>query len=191
MMLIRDLIKLSINGRGKFYTYDFWPCHAYRRVAYFVGAVMYRTPWKLVSCVYWSTMSVHLADGASVQWKNTENICHDDVIKWKHFPRFWPFVRGIHRSPVNSPPKGQWRGALMFSLIRARINGWVNNREAGNLRRHRAHYDVIVLGRVQRTYIIYRLAYSHSRESLCRIWINVDKCDLFIHFVLYYRLFAQ
>ena len=23
---------------------------------------------------------------------------HDDVIKWKHFPRYWPFVRGIHRS---------------------------------------------------------------------------------------------
>ena len=51
---------------------------------------------------------------------------HDDVIKWKHFPRYWPFVRGIHRSPVNSPHKGQWRGALMFSLICTRINGWVN-----------------------------------------------------------------
>ena len=34
------------------------------------------------------------------------------------------------------PHKGQWRGALMFSLICARINGWVNNREAGDLRRH-------------------------------------------------------
>ena len=42
---------------------------------------------------------------------------HDDVIKWKHFPRYWPFVRGIHRSPVNSPYKGQWRGALMFFLF--------------------------------------------------------------------------
>ena len=70
---------------------------------------------------------------------------HDDVIKWKHLPRNWPFVRGIHRSPVNSPHKGQWRGALMFSLICARINGWVNNREAGDLSRHRAHYDVIVM----------------------------------------------
>ena len=39
---------------------------------------------------------------------------HDDVIKWKHFLRYWPFVWGIHRSPVNSPHKGQWRGALMF-----------------------------------------------------------------------------
>ena len=70
---------------------------------------------------------------------------HDDVIKWKHFPRYWPFVRGIHRSPVNSPHKGQWRGALIFSLICARINCWVNNREAGDLRRHQAHCDVIVM----------------------------------------------
>ena len=70
---------------------------------------------------------------------------HDDVIKWKHFPRYWTFVRGIHRSPVNSPHKSQWRGALMFSLICTRISGWVNNREAGDLRRHRAHYDVTIM----------------------------------------------
>ena len=74
-----------------------------------------------------------------------KHITHGDVIKWKHFPRYWPFVRGIHRSPVNSPHKGQWRGALMFTLICARINGWVNNGEAGDLRRNRAHYDVIVV----------------------------------------------
>ena len=42
---------------------------------------------------------------------------HDDVIKWKHFLRYWPMVRGIHRSPVEVPHKGQSRGALMFSLI--------------------------------------------------------------------------
>ena len=47
--------------------------------------------------------------------------------------------------PVNSPHKGQWRGTLMFSLIYAWINDWVNNREAGDLRRHRGHYDVIVM----------------------------------------------
>ena len=70
---------------------------------------------------------------------------HDDVIKWKHFPRNWPFVREIHRSPVNFPHKGQWRGALMFSLIYAWINDWVNNREAGELRRQHGHYDVIVM----------------------------------------------
>ena len=76
---------------------------------------------------------------------NEEGAYHDDVIKWKHFPRYWPFVRGIHRSPVNSPHKGQRRRALMFSLICARINGWVNNGEAGDLRLYRAHYDVTVI----------------------------------------------
>ena len=34
---------------------------------------------------------------------------------------------------------------LRFSLICPRKNGWVNNAEAGYLRRHRAHYDVIVM----------------------------------------------
>ena len=79
--------------------------------------------------------------------KSTPNCTthHDDVIKWKHFPRYWPFVREIHRSPVNFPHKGQWRGALMFSLIYAWINDWVNNREAGDLRRQYGHYDVIVM----------------------------------------------
>ena len=76
------------------------------------------------------------------------NVCFTmswDVIKWKHFPRYWPFVRGIHRSPVKSPHKGQWRGALIFSLICAWIHGWVNNGEAGDLRRHQTQYDVIVM----------------------------------------------
>ena len=46
---------------------------------------------------------------------------------------------------VNSPRKGQWRGALMFSLICVWINGWVNNRKVGDLRRYRGHYDVTVM----------------------------------------------
>ena len=78
-------------------------------------------------------------------WNTLPALSHDDVIKWKHFRRYWPFVRGIRRSPVNSPHKGQWRGALMFSLICAWINGWVSNCEAGDLRHHRAHYEVIMM----------------------------------------------
>ena len=66
---------------------------------------------------------------------------NDEVIKRKHVPRHWPFVRGIHRSPMNSPHKSQWRGALMFSLICA----WANNGDTGDFRRHRAHYDVIIM----------------------------------------------
>ena len=46
----------------------------------------------------------------------------------------------------NSPgTKGQWRGTLMLTLSCARIKGWINNREAGDLRRHSAHCDVIVV----------------------------------------------
>ena len=60
---------------------------------------------------------------------------------WRHqmetFLRYRPFVRGI-------PPKDQWRGALLF-FICAWINGSVNKREAGDWRRHRAHYDVTVM----------------------------------------------
>ena len=73
-----------------------------------------------------------------------QNSNHDDVIKWNHFPHYWPFVWGIHRSPVNSPHKGQWRGALIVSLIRSCLNGWVNNGEDGE-RRHRDLYDVTVM----------------------------------------------
>ena len=83
---------------------------------------------------------------------------HDDIIKWKHFPPYWPFVRRIHQSPVNSPHKGQWHGALMFSLIWAWINGWVNNHEAGDLRHHCTHYDITV---------VYRN--SHYKDNVIRL----------------------
>ena len=71
-----------------------------------------RTSWDWKSCPRPHFPWLILTLGMFVQ-----PVIHDDVIKWKDFPRYWPFVRGIHRSPVNSPHKGQWRGALMFSLI--------------------------------------------------------------------------
>ena len=68
---------------------------------------------------------------------------------WRHqmetFSALLALCAGNSPVPVNSPHKGQWRGALMFSLICARINDWVNNRDAGDLRRHRGHNDVIVM----------------------------------------------
>ena len=70
---------------------------------------------------------------------------HNDVVKWKHFPCYCSFVWGILWSLVNSSHKGQWCGALMFSSICAWINGQVNNHEAGELRHHRAQYDVAVM----------------------------------------------
>ena len=48
---------------------------------------------------------------------------YDDIIKWKHFPHYWPFVWGIHQSPMNSLHKGQWPGALMLSSICTWTNG--------------------------------------------------------------------
>ena len=67
---------------------------------------------------------------------------HDDVIKWKHFRRYWPFLRGIQWWPVDSL---QCHGTLMFSLIYAWTNGWANNCDACGLRRHRAHYGDTVI----------------------------------------------
>ena len=80
-----------------------------------------------------------------VAWHKEVSLVHDDVIKWKHFSRYWPSVRGIHGSPVTSQHKGQLRGALMFSLICACINDWVNNHDAGVKGRHSVHYDVTVM----------------------------------------------
>ena len=96
---------------------------------------------------YYGGDSFFRKSGAEVRIQHEEDAkkIHGNVIKWKHFSRYWPFVWGIHRSPVNYPHKGQWRGALMFSLIWAWTNGWVHNRDAGDLRRHRAHYDVSVM----------------------------------------------
>ena len=92
---------------------------------------------------FWLAKSLSVAVSSNV--RNT--IFHT---WWRHqmetFSAFFlSFVRRIHRSPVNFPHKGHWRGALVFSLISARINGRVNNREAGDLRGHCTHYDVTIM----------------------------------------------
>ena len=66
-------------------------------------------------------------------------------VPWRHqmetFSALLAICAGNSPVPGNSPHKSQWRGALMFSLICV----WINNREAGDLRRYRAHYDVTVI----------------------------------------------
>ena len=73
----------------------------------------------------------------------------DHITWWRHqmetSSALLALCAGNSPAPVNSPHKGQWGGALMFSLISAWTNGWVNNRDAGDLRRHRVHYDVTVM----------------------------------------------
>ena len=96
--------------------------------------------WSYITNAYFTFRHRH-------PWIRNSNkmVLHVDVVNWKHFPRYWPFVRGNSPFTGEFPRKGQWRGAWMISLICTRINGWVNNREAGDLRRHHAQYDVTVM----------------------------------------------
>ena len=124
------------------------------------------THWDIMSRVHVSKLCRHCGAETGLIRRNWTNAMTADALDpcvrfgegfqlptshpwWRHqienFPRFWPFVRWIHRSPVNSPHKGQWRGVLMFSLICAWTNVWVNSRDAGDLGRHRAHDDVALM----------------------------------------------
>ena len=79
-----------------------------------------------------------------IKWKSLLFMidkCNDGAAKWKLFPCYWPFVRGIHRTPVDSPYRGQWRGTSMFFLT----NGWAINQDPSDFKRHRTHYDVTVM----------------------------------------------
>ena len=79
-------------------------------------------------------------------------------MKWKHFPHYWPFVWGIHWSLVNSPDNGQWREALMFSLICVWTNGWVNYNGTSNTGGHGIS-----------SYVIDPFLTVHH-QMICRIW---------------------
>ena len=136
-----------------------------------------------------------------------EKLPRPSVTWWRHqmepFSALLAIERGNHRSPVNSPHKGQRRGTLMFSLICVWINGWVNNRKAGGLRRYRAHYDFIVMHRwidkgskvdlvlilkLNGVYVtsLYWLSFSYQFQKLwntCQIFYNLRKPCIFKGFV--------
>ena len=128
---------MANNSKQCFNTHYQPHCHPTTKSLWLCSSVYCRPPHQ--------SRRIWLVAAATNQKSCDVVYMHDDVIKWKHFPRNWPFVRKIHRSPVNFPHKGQWRGALMFSLIYAWINDWANNREAGDLRRQHGHYDVIIM----------------------------------------------
>ena len=68
---------------------------------------------------------------------------HNDVIKWKHFPHYWPFVRVFHRwIPITKPVTRSFD--IVFDLLPEQTVEQ-NNRNACDLRRHCAHYDVTVM----------------------------------------------
>ena len=83
---------------------------------------------------------------------------HDDVIKWKHFPRYWPFVRGIHRWIPHTKASDAELWCFLW------INSWVNNGEAGNLRCHRPHYDVIVMSPSSSAWVAGRCDSNYKSE---------------------------
>ena len=136
--------------------------------------------------VWYNCLSLYMGDTLPTLLQHHHNnpmgklIFHDEVIKWKHFPRYWPFVRVNHRSPGNSPHKGQWCGALMFSLVCA----WTNTRDTDDLRCHRAHYDVTIM-----------LAF-HVLDRPCpgRQYLtvfSVRKFNVFLDYSLYVKHYSQ
>ena len=125
-------VHCSVNHCNKYeLCQNMWPEDCWRRY----GRSLIRL-WRMTPKMYkrgrGSTISKGIALGG--------------VIKWQNFPRYWTFVREIHRWPVNPPHKGQWHGTLIFSLICAWTNGWSHNGDAGDLKRHCAHDDVTVMG---------------------------------------------
>ena len=105
-------------------------------------------PWILFSGKHWFWNNV------CSQYAKPHHVTYsimlppESGLSWWHHQmegNIFRFVRGNHRSLVDSPHKGQWRGMLMFSLICTWTNSWANDRDAGDLKRHRAHYDVTVM----------------------------------------------
>ena len=99
-----------------------------------VLAVLEKLLWRQDGCSIRSSHHDRMEFPAPVRY-----LLHGDVIKWTHFR-----IAGLLRGEFTGH-KGQWGGALMFSLICACTNRWANNGDAGELWRHRAHYDVIVM----------------------------------------------
>ena len=94
-------------------------------------------------CTYYLFIWNMHAFKTGCSYRLPEDLYHDDVIKWKPFSALMALCKG--NPLVESPHKGQWCKYLIYSLICAWTNGWANNQDASDLRRHHAHYDVTVM----------------------------------------------
>ena len=96
---------------------------------------------------HWHWSTVNTDNG--FPWNLYGEALKNRLTWWRHQMETFSALLAIcaGNSPVTGefPHKGQWRGALVFPLICAWINDWVNNGVAGDLRRHRAHYDITVM----------------------------------------------
>ena len=97
-------------------------CYCFRLARVFYSRIVPIKDFHVLTTI-WNRFMIKKIQLGSYGWQPR----HDDVIKWKHFPHYSSFVRGTHRSTVDSPNKGQWRGALMFSFVCAWTNGWASN----------------------------------------------------------------
>ena len=123
------------------------------------------SPFKIYYMAY-SARPDSLEYDMATQFKGKPFSYHDDVIKWKHFPGHWPFVRGIHRWFPHAKASDAELWYFLWST--PWINGWVNNREASDLRRHHAHYDVIVMTHTCPAGI--QLCLNHLRNDV--LWVK-------------------
>ena len=122
-------LKLNLNSNRVFLKY----------ILVYIHHQQLYTDWDIINVSYAINSTVNMICNTSFIF----------ILWWRHqmetFSALLAFVKGIHWSPMDSPHKGQWRRTLMFSLICAWTNAWANNRDADDLRHHRAHYDVTVI----------------------------------------------
>ena len=96
----------------------------------------------------------------------------DDVIKLRHFPLYWP-LKGNSLAIGDFPAQRPLTRSFDVSFDLRLKYGWANNREAGDLRRHCAHYDVTVM--------IKRLTNIIKYVGWCTIWYDSIDQVLFFH----------
>ena len=130
MMMMVMMKMMMINIGASCYHYN-----EIRRMDYFLGL----DHWKSINMEFVITCPSHSGEHLLNAFGIMMTSSNGNIF------RVTGLCAGNSPVPVNSPHKGQWRGALMFSLICVWINGWVNSRRAGDLRRYLGHYDVIVM----------------------------------------------
>ena len=115
---------------------------------------IFQISYNIKNVISVSVKSAHICHlpAVSVRWLSFMFPQYETISPWwRHQMETFPALLALcaGNSPVTGefPHKDQWRGALIISLIFAGINGWVNNRGAGDSSRHRAHYDITVVPR--------------------------------------------
>ena len=144
----------------------YYICHDSLGLGLHMDDILQGFEFALVSA--WPRADCHSLKTLDIQFNLWFMICLNQYNAVWYIIHYWPFVRGIHRSPVDSPHKGQCHGALMFSFICTWTNGWANNPDIGDLRQHHAHYHFIVIHSSTWLYLVYLdvcLAYSILYEE--------------------------